>query len=195
MHVSVFVGMSLDGFIARPDGRFDFLKGAEGGPHGYQEFMATVDALLIGRGTYEVVLRMGGWFYGNKPVFVLSTKPLAPAPKEAIVERMSGEPREVAKQLDARGAKHVYVDGGLTVQQFLEAGLIDRLIINRVPVLIGKGISLFGPVSHDIAVKHIATRSLKGGGVQSEYHIGAARGLRPLWARAKDGNLRSRRPS
>src|SRR5215813_8090988 len=117
MHVSVFVGMSLDGFIARPDGRFDFLKGAEGGPHGYQEFMATVDALLIGRGTYEVVLRMGGWFYGNKPVFVLSTKPLAPAPKEAIVERMSGEPREVAKQLDARGAKHVYVDGGLTVQQ------------------------------------------------------------------------------
>jgi Dihydrofolate reductase len=181
MHASVFVGMSLDGFIARPDGRFDFLKSAESGPHGYEEFMASVDALLIGRGTYEVVLGLGGWFYGNKPVFVLSTKPLAPAPKEAIVERTSGEPREVAKQLDARGVKHVYVDGGLTVQQFLEAGLIDRLIINRVPVLIGKGISLFGPLSRDIRVKHIATRNLKGGGVQSEYHLGAAKGLKPLW--------------
>ena len=75
MLASVFVGMSLDGFIARPDGRFDFLTSAEGGPHGYEEFMATVDALLIGRGTYEVVLGMGGWFYGKKPVFVLSSKP------------------------------------------------------------------------------------------------------------------------
>ena len=181
MLASVFVGMSLDGFIARPDGRFDFLKSAEGGPHGYEEFMATVDALLIGSGTYKVVLGLGGWFYGKKPVFVLSSKPLAPAPKEAIVERMSGEPREVAKQLDTRGLKHVYVDGGFTVQQFLEAGLIDRLIINRVPVLIGSGIPLFGRLSRDIPLKHIATRTLKGGGVQSEYHIGEAEHLKPLW--------------
>jgi len=178
---SVFVGMSLDGFIARPDGRFDFLQSAESGPHGYEEFIATVDALLIGRGTYEVVLGMGGWFYGKKPVFVLSTKPLAPAPKEAVVERMNGEPREIAKQLDARGIKHVYVDGGLTVQRFLDAGLVHRLIINRVPVLIGSGIPLFGPLSRDIPVKHVATRTLKGGGVQSEYHIGGVKGLEPLW--------------
>jgi dihydrofolate reductase len=181
---SVFVGISLDGFIARLDGRFDFLKSAEGGPHGYEEFMATVDALLIGRGTYEVVLGMGGWFYGKKPVFVLSTRPVAPAPKEAIVERMSGEPREITAQLDARGIRHVYVDGGLTVQSFLEAGLIDRLIINRVPVLIGSGIPLFGPLSRDIPLRHIATRTLKGGGVQSEYHIGDVKGLAPLWKAA-----------
>jgi len=181
MLASVFVGISLDGFMARPDGRFDFLKSAEGGPHGYEEFMATVDALLIGRGTYEVVLGMGGWFYGKKPVFVLSTRPLAPAPNEAVVERMSGEPREIAAQLDARGIRHVYVDGGLTVQSFLEAGLIHRLIINRVPVLIGSGIPLFGPLSRDIPLRHVATRALKGGGVQSEYHIGDAKGLEPLW--------------
>jgi len=181
MLTSVFVGMSLDGFIARPDGRFDFLKSAEGAPHGYEEFMATVDAMLIGSGTYQVVLGLGGWFYGKKPVFVLSTKPLAPAPKEATVERMSGEPREIAAQLDARGIKHVYVDGGLTVQRFLYAGLIHRLIINRVPVLIGTGIPLFGPLSRDVPLKHIATRSLKGGGVQSEYHIGDVKDLEPLW--------------
>ena len=181
MLTSVFVGMSLDGFIARPDGRFDFLHSAEAGPHGYEEFMATVGALLIGRGTYDVVLSMGGWFYGEKPVFVLSSKPLAPAPKGAVVEHMSGEPREIAMQLDKRGIKHVYVDGGRTVQQFLEAGLIDRLIINRVPVLIGSGIPLFGPLTCDVRVKHIATRTLKGGGVQSEYHIGEPKGLKPLW--------------
>jgi dihydrofolate reductase len=178
---SVFVGISLDGFIARSDGRFDFLQSDEAGPHGYEEFMATVDALLIGRGTYEVVLGMGGWFYGKKPVFVLSTRPLAPVPKEAVIERMSGAPHDIAAQLDARGIKHVYVDGGLTVQRFLEAGLIDRLIINRVPVLIGSGIPLFGPLSRDIALRHIATRTLKGGGVQSEYHIGDAKGLKSLW--------------
>jgi len=181
MHTSVFVGMSLDGFIARLDGRFDFLQGAEAGPHGYEEFMATVDALLIGRGTYEVVLRMGGWFYGKTPVFVLSKRPLVPAPEEAVVEHMSGEPHEIVKQLEKQGLKHVYVDGGLTVQQFLEAGLIDRLIINRVPVLIGSGIPLFGSLTRDVRVKHIATRTLKGGGVQSEYHIGSVKGLKPLW--------------
>src|SRR4051812_27954248 len=104
---SVFVGMSLDGFIARPDGRFDFLHSAEAGSHGYEEFMATVDALLIGRGTYDVVLGMGGWFYGKKPVFVLSTRPLPSAPKEAVVEHMSGEPRDIAAQLDRRGLKHI----------------------------------------------------------------------------------------
>src|SRR5262249_50190223 len=137
--------------------------------------------LLIGRGTYEVVLNLGGWFYGETPVFVLSSKPLVQAPKRAVVERMSGEPREIVKELESRGLKHVYVDGGLTVQQFLEAGLIDRLIINRVPVLIGQGIPLFGKLSRDIKLRHIATRTLKGGGVQSEYHIGEAKGLKPLW--------------
>src|SRR5437899_184771 len=88
---SVFVGTSLDGFIARPDGAFDFLHEPDGSipPNGYDEFIATVDALLIGRKTYETVLGMGGWFYGKKPVFVLSTKPLAPAPSGAVVEHMT----------------------------------------------------------------------------------------------------------
>jgi dihydrofolate reductase len=169
---SVFVGTSVDGFIARLDGTFDFLDAGGSEPHGYEEFMATVDALVIGRNTYEVVLAFGGWAYGNKPVFVLSTHPLAPAPAEAIVEHMSGDPADIVAQLTARGIQHIYVDGGITIQRFLRAGLIQRLIITRVPVLIGSGIPLFGALPHDILLKHVATRQYTGGLVQSEYTVG-----------------------
>src|SRR2546430_4319102 len=142
MKASVFVGTSLDGFIARADGSFDFLSPAGDEPHGYDEFIATVDALVIGRKTFETVLGFDGWAYGKKPVFVLSSRPIAAAPAGAVVERMSGAPTEIVSQLEARGIRHIYVDGGITIQQFLRAGLIQRLIITRVPVLIGDGIPL-----------------------------------------------------
>src|SRR3989338_4898285 len=116
--------------------------------------MATVDALVIGRKTYETVLTFDTWPYGEKPVFVLSTRTLAHAPLGAVVERMSGDPAEIGLQLDARGILHVYVDGGITIQRFLQAGLIQRLIITRIPVLIGTGIPLFGALQRDIVVRH-----------------------------------------
>jgi dihydrofolate reductase len=171
LKASVFVGTSLDGFIARTDGALDFLPPGGGEPHGYDEFMASVDALVIGRKTYETVLAFDTWPYGRKPVFVLSTRPLAPAPGGAVVEHLSGSPAAIASQLEARGIQHVYVDGGITVQGFLRAGLIQRLIITRVPVLIGTGIPLFGPTTHDIVLKHIATRQYASGLVQSEYEV------------------------
>jgi dihydrofolate reductase len=169
----VFIGTSLDGFIARANGDFDFLPPGGGEPHGYHEFMATVDALVIGRKTFETVLAFDAWPYGDKPVFVLSTRPLAPAPAGAVVEHLSGEPADIASQLDARGIAHVYVDGGVTIQRFLRAGLIQRLIITRVPVLIGDGIPLFGPTSRDIPLTHVATRHYASGLVQSEYVVAA----------------------
>lgn len=170
MKTSVFVGTSVDGFIARRDGAFDFL-GEGGEEHGYTEFFASVDAVLIGRKTYEVVLGFGGWAYGKKPVFVLSTRPLAPAPSDAVLERLSGEPADVIATLEARGLKHVYVDGGETIQRFLRAGLIGRLVITRVPVLIGEGIALFGATGRDIPLRHVATRQFASGLVQSEYEV------------------------
>ena len=133
--------------------------------------MATVDALIIGRKTFGTVLAFDTWPYGTKPVFVLSTRPLAPAPVGAMVERMSGAPAEIVSKLAAKGIGHVYVDGGITIQRFLQAGLIRRLIITRVPVLIGAGIPLFGAVPHDIVLKHIGTRQYSSGLVQSEYEI------------------------
>ena len=173
MRASAFVGTSLDGFIARPNGSYDFLPSGGGEPHGYEEFFASVEALVIGRKTYETVLAFNEWPYGAKPVVVLSTRPLAAAPAGAAVERMSGEPAAVLWQLAARGIGHVYVDGGITIQRFLEAGLIQRLVITRVPVLIGEGIPLFGVTGRDIKLRHVGTRHYPSGLVQSEYEVAA----------------------
>jgi len=181
---SVFIGTSLDGFIARRSGAYDFLPAGGGEPHGYDEFMATVDALVIGRKTFESVLRLDSWPYGAKAVFVLSTSTLTTAPPGAIVEHVSGDPAVIAAQLESCGIRHIYVDGGITIQQFLRAGLIQRLIITLVPVLIGEGIPLFGSLSGDINLRHIATRSFKSGLVQSEYQVNGVCNpcsLLPLW--------------
>ena len=171
MKAFVFIGTSLDGFIARANGDLDWLPAGGGEPHGYDEFIASVDALVIGRKTFETVLAFDTWPYGQKPVFVLSTRTLPPAPLGATVESMSGPPADIVSQLEARGIRHVYVDGGITIQRFLQAGLIQRLIITRVPVLLGTGIPLFGPVPHDIILKHVGTRQYASGLVQSEYLI------------------------
>ena len=173
MRASVCVGTSVDGFIARADGGLDWLPTDGGEPHGYDEFMASIDALVVGRNTYQTVLGFGTWPYGKKPVFVLSTRALAPAPVGAVVERLCGVPAEIVSQLAARGFQHLYVDGGITIQRFLQAGLIQRLIVTRVPVLIGAGIPLFGPLERDIVLKHVETRHYASGLVQSVYEIAA----------------------
>jgi dihydrofolate reductase len=134
MRTSVFVGVSLDGFLAGPNGELDWLPPGGGPEHGYEAFFASVDALVIGRKTYEVVLAFEKWPYGGKPVFVLSAGSLAPPPDGAVVERLDGEPAGIVAALSARGFGHLYVDGGLTIQRFLRAGLIDRLVVTRVPV-------------------------------------------------------------
>ncbi|HXH28933.1 MAG TPA: dihydrofolate reductase family protein [Candidatus Polarisedimenticolia bacterium] len=173
MKATVFVGTSLDGFIARANGDLDFLPPGGGEPHGYEEFMATVDALVIGRKTFETVLAYDTWPYGDKPVFVLSSRPIPAVPPPAVVERMSGEPAEIVARLAERGIGHIYVDGGVTIQRFLRAGLIQRLIVTRVPVLIGSGIPLFGPLERDIPLRHVGTRQYASGLVQSEYVVGS----------------------
>jgi dihydrofolate reductase len=173
MRASVFVGTSLDGFLARPDGAFDFLSAGdtEASPHGFEEFLASIDAIVMGRNTYDVVLPMAAWPYGGKPVFVLSHRALPPPPAGVVVERVFGAPSEVLDDLASRGIEHVYVDGGATVQAFIRAGLIQRLTITRVPVLIGSGIALFGELESDVRVTHVSTHALPGGAVQSEYAI------------------------
>lgn len=175
MRLSVFCGVSVDGFLARPNHALDFLRTGEQEPHGFEEFYGSVDVVVIGRKTFEIVLTFGEWFYGKKPVVVLSSRPLDfSSVKVGVVEQMSGEPSEIVTQLKSRGFTHAYIDGGITIQRFLAAGLIDRLVITRVPVLIGAGIPLFGPVPRDISLRHVATRCYNGGLVQSEYEAGAA---------------------
>jgi len=172
MMVSVFVGTSLDGFIARRNGEFDFLPAGGGEPHGYDEFIATVDVIVMGRGTFEIVLKMSPWPYGEKRVVVLSSRRLdLTMVRGGVVEQMAGEPEEIVAKLAAQGIKHVYVDGGITVQGFLRAGLVQRLTITRVPVLIGDGIPLFGSLARDVQLRHLGTRQYASGLVTSEYEV------------------------
>jgi dihydrofolate reductase len=175
VELSVFCGISVDGFLARPDDALDFLHTGEQEPHGFKKFLASVDVVVIGRRTFDVVLRLGHLaVYGKKPLRVLSSRPLDfSSVKSEVVEQMSGEPSEIVNQLKSRGFKHAYIDGGITIQRFLAAGCIDRLVITRVPVLIGAGIPLFGAVRRDIALRHVATRCYNGGLVQSEYEVRA----------------------
>jgi dihydrofolate reductase len=174
MTVSVFIGTSVDGFIARSNGDLDWLPAGGGEPHGYDEFMASVDALVIGRKTFETVRTFEAWPYGEKRVVVLSRRPVdlsAAAARGGVVEQMAGPPAEIVSRLAVSGAHHLYVDGGVTIQEFLRAGLIQRLIITRVPVLLGDGIPLFGSLPRDIRLRHVATRHYPSGLVQSEYQV------------------------
>ena len=172
MKATVFIATSLDGFIARLDGALDWLPAGGGEDHGYNEFMATVDGIVIGRKTFDTVLRFDAWPYGTKSVIVLTTKPSQlKAPAGAVCDFMSGTPQEIVDRLAERGLKHLYVDGGETITRFLEARLIQRFILTRIPVLLGSGIPLFGYLSHDIPFEHIATRTYPSGMVQSEYNV------------------------
>jgi dihydrofolate reductase len=160
MKLSVFIGTSLDGFIARPDGSFDFLPEGGGEPHGYNEFIATVDAIVIGRKTFETVLAMDPWPYGDKRVVVLSSQPIDfSTVRGGKVEQMSGSPEDIVAKLSATG------------ERFLRAGLIQHITITRVPVLIGQGIPLFASLPHDIPLRHIATHSYPTGLVSSNYEV------------------------
>lgn len=178
MKASVFVGASVDGFIARTNGELDFLDAGGGEEHGYDEFLSSVDTIVIGRKTFETVMGFEAWPYGRKRVVALSSGPLDLAAARArggVVEQMGGPPAEICARLADSGAQHLYVDGGITIQRFLGAGRIDRLIVTRVPVLIGAGIPLFGSLPADVLLRHVATRSYAGGLVQSEYEVSAAR--------------------
>lgn len=174
MRASVFIATSLDGFIARTNGDIDWLgEPQEGGEdQGYQAFIDTVDFVVMGRNSYEKVLSFGiPWPY-EKPVVVLTNRPLdIPPEQKSKAEAMSGSPSKIVAQLSERGAKHLYVDGGKSIQGFLDAGLIQRLIITRIPVILGTGIPLFGPVQQDIKLRHIKTRAFDDGNVQSEYEV------------------------
>jgi dihydrofolate reductase len=170
MKASVFIATSVDGFIARLDDGLDWLP-AEPEPHGYDEFYASVDGLVMGRKTFDVVAKFGTWPYGTKPVIVLSTTLSKANVPDVNVDVMSGTPNEIVRRLSQRGLRHVYVDGGETIQSFLEAGLIQRMIITRIPVLLGTGIPLFGALTRDIRLQHVVTRSYPSGLVQTEYTI------------------------
>jgi dihydrofolate reductase len=176
LKVSVFIATSLDGFIAREDGSLDWLDKAnetvpKGEDCGYVAFMESVDVLVMGRNSYEKVRSFGFWPY-EKPVIVLSSQNLEiPDELKAKVEHSSESPKEVYERLSKQGFKKAYIDGGYTIRQFIKAGLVDDMIITKIPMIIGKGISLFGGLEKDINLKQISGKVYDFGFTQLKYEI------------------------
>ncbi len=174
---SVFIATSLDGFIARPNGSLDWLNAANatmpsGEDCGYAAFMATVDTLVMGRKTFEQVLTFREWPYGSMPVVVMShhTVQLPPnTPQTVTISRET--PADLVSRLSTQGHKHLYIDGGLTIQSFLAEHLIDELTITVIPILLGTGKPLFGPLSSDVHLSHLATHVYAFGFVQHKYRV------------------------
>ena len=171
MKSSVFIGTSLDGFIARKNGDIDWLVkyANDEAVHAYEKFINRIDAIVIGRGTFEKVLSFPSWPY-EKKVFVLSTSiKEVPAVLKEKVTILSMKPPELLNHLSAKRFSNIYVDGGQVIQDFLKEDLIDELIISKVPVLLGKGIPLFGYLDTDLQFKHAQTEIGSNGLVRSYY--------------------------
>ena len=166
---AVFIAVSLDGYIARPDGSIDWLAPFQEGEHGYAEFFAGVDALVIGRGTYDTVLAFPEWPYGKKRVIVCTTRPSSPTHGEEI---WSGPPRALAERLDREGVRRVYLDGGVLVRGFLREGLVDELTINVIPLVLGAGRPLFSSGLPEVPLRLLEAKSFSSGLVQLRYARG-----------------------
>ena len=176
MKISVFIATSLDGYIARPNGDISWLMEADdsGGKedYGYKEFSDTVDCMVIGRNSMEKVMSFPEWSYKGKRVIVLSnTLKEAPSQLQNKIELYSGSLIKLVAKLKDDGCKRIYIDGGKTIQSFINEELITDITITKIPILLGEGLSLFGKIKHDIKLNHIVSKSYPSGFVKSTYEI------------------------
>lgn len=174
-HGHVFIATSVDGFIAKPDGDLAWLieRGESIPDSGYDAFVDSVDALIMGRTTYETVAGFDGDWPYPKPVFVLSTT-LDPATVTQPGVSVHRGMQEVLEAFAEAGFSDAYVDGGKTIQAFMDAGLIERIIVSLAPVLIGSGARLFGPVPEDVPLELVSANDIGGGFAQLEYRVASA---------------------
>lgn len=177
LRTSVFIATSLDGFISRLDGNIDWLNEANmivptGEDCGYKEFASSVDVMVMGRNTFDLVRTFDGWPYGDKRLIVLSSKPVEiPEALRNNVSASSEAPIDLVKRLEAEGFQHAYIDGGITIQRFLRARLIDEITITLIPVLLGTGRPLFGPLEEDLNLHLIQSKAYEFGFVQLKYGV------------------------
>lgn len=170
-YVSVFLGLSLDGFIARKDNGLDFLSIVETNPSedtGFDALLESVDALIMGRNTYDVVIDLPDWLYGDKRLIVMTSRPLQPRHGETSY---NGTLSALLEQIGNEGVQHVYLDGGDTVRQGLSAGVVDELTLSWVPIVIGSGIPLFDDRLTDIRLQLVSSRAFPSGLVQAVYKV------------------------
>ena len=174
---SVYIGASVDGFIARVDGSIDWLHKPEYASAStiglsYDAFISTIDAVVMGRNSFEQVLTFEDWPYEQTSVVVLTTRHLSlPHRLQGKVTVEKGRPAEVVARLASDGMKHVYIDGGVTIQRFLQAGLIHEITITQLPVLLGNGRPLFGSLGLEVPLTHLVTTTSEKGCVQIRYQV------------------------
>ena len=166
--LAVFIATSLDGYIASVDGSIDWLEqaGVAGEDYGFDTFLDSVDALAMGRGTYDHIASLEPLPFGDRPLFVFTHRP--PAPR-AGVTFVSWSPSEALEHWVTAGLARVYVDGGRVVSDFLAAGLIDELTITTVPLLLGHGRPLFHPIGVSTRLRLATTRAWPSGMTQATY--------------------------
>ncbi|MEX2641164.1 MAG: dihydrofolate reductase family protein [Balneolales bacterium] len=177
MKCSVYIATSADGFIAKPDGDIEWLLRTEYDDAGkiglvYNEFISTVDAIVMGRHSYEKVLTFDEWYYEGTEVIVLTTQNLTvPVNLTGKVRFESGTPQAIVAKLANEGKSHLYIDGGITIQKFLEAKLINELTITVIPILLGSGIPLFGNDGREQPLELIEVFTSGNGPVQKRYRV------------------------
>jgi dihydrofolate reductase len=187
LHCSVFIATSLDGHIAREDGSIDWLEAAnatvpQGEDCGYSDFMSSVDVLVMGSGTFDKVLSFPEWPYGEKAVWVVSgTLTRLPDHLPSQGRLMNCTPGEIATIARQSGFKRLYVDGGKLIQSFLREGLITDLKITTIPVLLGSGRPLFGPLAGDVKIELVSCHSYPFGFVQTTYQLDTLCSSRPAY--------------
>jgi dihydrofolate reductase len=167
---SVYIATSLDGFIARPNGSIDWLSRVErpGEDYGYGAFFGSIDTVVVGRKTYETALGFPNWPYEGKRCVVLThSRP----PSDHGQTFFAGPPNVLVASLSEAGSKHVYVDGGSVISQFLTSELIDDVTVSVVPILLGEGLRLTHDLGGDVGLELVQTRAFESGLVQLEYRV------------------------
>ena len=157
----VYVGTSLDGYISARDGDLGWLEYVpipEGDDMGFSEFMDRIDAVVMGRKTFETLIGFGvGWHYPSPGIVLSSTMKTAPEAFAEHVQFASGSPAEVVAFAEDRGFENLYIDGGETVQRFLRDDLIDEMIITEIPILLGGGSRLFDDLDEHLGFELVSS--------------------------------------
>lgn len=179
--VTLHMAASLDGYVARADGRVDWLetvdeyaKGATLEPSTIAEFLATIDCYVMGARTYETALRFEaqghGWAYGDTPTVVLTHRPL---PRHrATVEFYAGSLEALVEERLRPTYRHIWVAGGSAVAAaFLQRGLVDEIRYTIVPVAIGDGLRFFSFLDHDIGLHLADVTAYQNGLVELRYAV------------------------
>ena len=170
--ISLFIAMSLDGYIAKPNDDLSFLKlvEKEGEDYGYAEFTETIDTLIVGRKTYDYVLKeIGSSHYdnGERDIYVITR---TPKPNKGRVTFYTGDIAELVKKLKSENGKDIYCDGGAEViNELLKLDLIDEYIISIIPILLGNGTRLFKDGRPEQLLELISSKSFDTGLMQLHY--------------------------